>query len=473
MLVRLILCIDDESLLSRLKQAFADTDLLLECHGQHQSAWQKAIRSCADVIVISKSLIPQPEDVSVALLNELPERPTTVILQDDGDSEVQARLVAIGADTILDTNISLRSMVEAIQAVLASRRQYAETTTQSARQDFRPSTTDFGSTSDSMRVFMREVRRVALSEAPLLLMGETGVGKEHLARAIHLESPRSGAEFVAINTAALPDQLLESELFGHTEGAFTGATRARRGAFEVAHHGTLFLDEIGDMPFHLQAKLLRSLQDYEVKPLGSEQPIWVDVRVIAATSSDLEEAVRRKAFRQDLFYRLNVVPLTIPPLRDRAEDIPALAEKFLERWRFRSGQDAESLSPEVLEALCRYDWPGNVRELFNVLERALLLREDDRIEPGNLPQVLWGNGSSAGRPSVGPTDNTHWNKPLSHVLAETVEDTERRYLESVLHKSRGRVGKAAEAAGISPRNMYVKMKKYGIDKRDFKLQGER
>ena len=468
MLVRLTFCIDDESLLDRLRQAFVDTDLLLECHGHHKSAWQKAIRSCADVIVISKSLIPQPVDVSVALLNELPEHPTTVILHGDVDSEAQARLVAIGADTVLDTSISSRSMVEAIRAVLESRRQYAENTMQSARQDFRPSTADFGSTSDAMRVFMREVRRVASSGAPLLLMGETGVGKEHLARAIHLESPRSGAEFVAINTAALPDQLLESELFGHTEGAFTGATRARRGAFELAHHGTLFLDEIGDMPIHLQAKLLRSLQDYEVKPLGSEQPIWVDVRVIAATSSDLEEEVRRKAFRRDLFYRLNVVPLTIPPLRERVEDIPTLAEKFLERWRFRSGQDVESLSPDVIEALCRYEWPGNVRELFNVLERALLLRENDRIELSDLPQVFGENGVTATRPGILPTGHANWNRPLSQVLAETVDDTERRYLEEVLRKSRGRVGKAAEAAEISPRSMYVKMKKYGIDKREFK-----
>ena len=468
MLFRLVLCIDDPPLLDRLRRAFASTDVLLECHGQAQTAWQKAIRSCADVIVISKSLIPPPDEVSVGLLNELPEHPTTVVLQDDKDVEVQAHLVAIGVDAVLDTGISSRSMVEAIQAVLDSRRQYAESATQVERQEFRPSTADFGSTSDAMRLFMREVRRVGSSGAPLLLMGETGVGKEHLARAIHLESPRSGAEFVAINTAALPEQLLESELFGHTEGAFTGATRARRGAFELAHHGTLFLDEIGDMPIHLQVKLLRSLQDYEVKPLGSEQPIWVDVRVIAATSSDLEEEVRNKTFRQDLFYRLNVIPLTIPPLRERAEDIPALAEKFLERWRFRSGQDIESLSSDVLESLCCYSWPGNVRELFNVLERALLLRENDRIELSNLPQLLRGNESTATRPSIKPASHADWNRPLSQVLQETVEDTERRYLETVLHKSRGRVGKAAETSGISPRSMYVKMRKYGIDKRDFK-----
>jgi DNA-binding NtrC family response regulator len=464
MLVRLILCIDQESLLAPLKQAFEDADVQLECHSRRKSAWQKAIRSCADVVVISKSLIPEPDEVSIALLNELPEHPTTVILQDAGDSESQAKLVAMGADTVLDTRISPRSMIEAIRAVLESRKHYAETTMRVARPDFRPSTADFGSASDVMRVFMREVRRVASSGAPLLLMGETGVGKEYLARAIHLESPRAGAEFVAINTAALPDQLLESELFGHTEGAFTGATRARRGAFELAHHGTLFLDEIGDLPIHLQAKLLRSLQDYEVRPLGSEQPIWVDVRVIAATSSDLEDEVRKKAFRQDLFYRLNVVPLTIPPLRERVEDIPTYAERFLERWRFRSGQEVESLSPEVLESLCRYDWPGNVRELFNVLERAILLRENDRIELSDLPQVFWENGGTP----IKPIDMARRNKPLSQVLAETVEETERRYLESVLHKSRGRVGKAAEAAGISPRSMHAKMRKYGIDKRDFK-----
>lgn len=469
MLIRLALCMDDPVTLNRLKRAFAETDLQLECHGHRQHAWQNAIRSCADVIVISKSLIPHPIDVSIALLNELPEQPTTVVLLNDGgDSEAQARLVAMGADTVLSSHVSLPSLVKALQAVLESRHLFAEKTRHVSRLDFRPSIADFGSTSDIMRLFMREVRRVAASEAPLLLMGETGVGKEHLARAIHAESPRSGTEFVAVNTAALPDQLLESELFGHTEGAFTGATRARRGAFELAHHGTLFLDEIGDMPIHLQAKLLRSLQDYEVKPLGSEQPIWVDVRVIAATSSDLQKQVRTKAFRQDLFYRLNVVPLTIPPLRSRLEDVPTLAEKFLERWRFRSGQEVESLSPEVAEALCRYDWPGNVRELFNVLERALLLRETDAIELRHLPRVHGGTDGFARMSTVTPHEVDYDDKPLRQVLANTIEDTERRYLQSVLRRSRGRVGRAAKTAGISPRSMYVKMKKYGIDKRNFK-----
>jgi DNA-binding NtrC family response regulator len=165
---------------------------------------------------------------------------------------------------------------------------------------------------------------------------------------------------------------------------------------------------------------------------------------------------------------LNVVPLTIPPLRERVEDIPTLAEKFLERWRFRSGQDVESLSPQVLETLCRYNWPGNVRELFNVLERALLLRENDCIELNDLPQVFCGEEATAVRPSGEPTDDAYWNKPLRQVLEETVEGTERRYLESALQRSQGRVGMAAKAAGISPRSMYVKMKKYGLEKRDFK-----
>ena len=468
MLIRLLLCIDAPSLLSHLKRAFVDADILLECHGHPQSAWQHAIRSCADVIVISGSLIPHPDEVGIGLLNELPERPTTVILRGNVDSEAQAQLVAFGADAVLDTGISRRRMVEAIQAVLESRKQYVENAVQSGKQDFRPSTTDFVSASHVMRVFMREVRRVTSSGAPLLLLGETGVGKEHLARAIHLESPRSAAEFVAINAAAVPDQLLESELFGHAEGAFTGATRARRGAFELAHHGTLFLDEIGDMPIHLQAKLLRALQDYEVKPLGDERPIWVDVRVIAATSVDLAEAVRTKNFRGDLFYRLNVVPLTIPPLRERVEDIPMLAERFIERWRFRTGQEVESLAPNIVEVLCGYDWPGNVRELFNVLERALLLRRENRIQVSNLPETLWKAGRSLERAEAASINELHVTKPLSQVLAETIEQTERRYLESVLGMSDGRVGKAAKAAGISPRSMYIKMKKYGFDKRQFR-----
>ena len=260
-----------------------------------------------------------------------------------------------------------------------------------------------------MYLFMKEVTQVAPSNVPLLILGETGVGKEHLARAIHSASPRSGGPFITINTAAIPEQLLESELFGHTQGAYTGATRSRRGAFELAHHGTIFLDEIGDLPQPLQIKLLRTLQDYEVRSLGSETSIWVDVRVIAATNRDLEEEVQQGNFRKDLFFRLSVIPLTIPPLRERKEDIPAIIDRILESRRQRFGYAPNSVSDEARQALLRYDWPGNIRELINVLERAIILCDvvDDEITPQNLPQVF---RAKQGAPSsgLGVTDRDDW-----------------------------------------------------------------
>ncbi|HOO78465.1 MAG TPA: sigma-54 dependent transcriptional regulator [bacterium] len=468
MLIRLSLCISEKELQDKLRNSLAESDVMLESFGHHRSPWQKVIRSCADIIVISESLLPQPLEMGIAMLNELPENPTTIIIHDDSSSEGQARLVAAGADLAIYSGVSLPNISNAIQSVIESRVQYAIKTTGSANREFRPKLSDFSSNSDTMRVFMQEVTQFIPSNAPLLLLGETGVGKEHLARAIHSESPRSGGPFVTVNTAALPEQLLESELFGHTQGAFTGAARSRRGAFELAHHGTIFLDEIGEMPLHLQAKLLRTLQDYEVKPLGSEKPIWVDVRVIAASNRDLEEEINQNNFRKDLFYRLSVISLTIPPLRQRREDIPGIAQNFLERQQLQHGYEVEAISEEAMEALCRYDWPGNVRELFNVLERAILLCEGIEITIADLPQIF---RSATLLEPLFPygTDTSSWSgKTLNRVLNETQGLVEQAYLESVLRETKGRLGAAAQRAGISSRSLYNKMKKLGLRKERYR-----
>jgi transcriptional regulator with PAS, ATPase and Fis domain len=214
------------------------------------------------------------------------------------------------------------------------------------------------------------------------------VGKERLARAIHAESRRSKGPFVAVNCAALSESLLESEPFGHEEGAFTGATRSHRGCFEIAHKGVIFLDEIGELPNHLQVKLLRALQDREITRVGSEQSFQVDVRMMAATNRDPREEVKTKRLREDLYYRLNVVTLTIPPLRQRSEDIPDIVASYLPWLRPRVGRDVTSIAPEALEALAHYSWPGNVRELINVIERAMLLCEGEQIRLADLPDTI-------------------------------------------------------------------------------------
>jgi transcriptional regulator with PAS, ATPase and Fis domain len=334
----------------------------------------------------------------------------------------------------------------------------------------KPSISDFVSNSEQMQMFMEEVRQVVSSNATLLILGETGVGKEHLAKSIHAESPRSNGPFITVNTAALPEQLLESELFGHEQGAFTGAIRSRRGAFELAHNGTIFLDEIGDMPLHLQTKLLRVLQDYEVVPVGSEEPVFVDVRVIAATNRDLEIDIETGTFRRDLFYRLSVVTLTIPPLRERKEDIPALISNFIKHFRNKIGRDVTEISGKAVDVMTRYNWPGNVRELMNVIERAMLLSQTDRITSKNLPANISRPVMSENNYSESEIFNiSSWeNKTLPEVTSEVLAQVELLYLDNLLKRVGGRVGKASEIAGIHPRGLYNKMKELGLKKEKYK-----
>jgi DNA-binding NtrC family response regulator len=322
-----------------------------------------------------------------------------------------------------------------------------------------------------MQVFLYETQQFVKSDSSILLLGETGVGKEHLSKAIHAESNRASGPFIPINMAAIPEQLMESELFGHERGAFTGAVRSRRGAFEMAHQGTLFLDEIGDMSMSMQSKLLRVLQDLEFRPVGSEKSVWVDVRIIAATNKNLKEAIEQGGFRQDLYYRLSVVSLTLPPLRKRKEDIPSLANHFLGMLTKKTGKNITRFSKEAMSALCRYRWPGNIRELMNVIERAVLLCRLDIISIQDFPQSFAGDT----QPLLNSDKNNlmltaDWeNKSLSEVKNEIIDQIEKEYLQKVLIKTKGRVGQAAQIAGIHPRGLYGKMKRYGIDKSKYKL----
>jgi two-component system response regulator AtoC len=470
MLIRMALAVTDKSLQKQLAEKLSSSDVRVESFGQLRSAWQKVVRSGCDVIVISDDLIVGPADNGIATLNELPENPTTVIIHGSDSAEENAQLAAAGADVVLYAGVSKKSMAEAIETTLESRRQYILRKRFDRRGLTDPKIADFVSESQAMQIFMDEVLQVIPSDSPILLMGETGVGKEHLAKAIHAESPRSGGPFISVNMAAMPEQLLESELFGHEQGAFTGAIRYRRGAFELAHLGTIFLDEIGEMPLHLQSKLLRVLQDYEVKPIGGENTIGLDVRVIAATNQDLEKEIAQGNFRQDLYYRLSVLMLTIPPLRNRKEDIPGMVRRFMAYFRYKIGREVNGFSDQALESLCNYTWPGNVRELMNVIERAILLSKTDEIGVDVLPNVF--NGDNSGREAIFPglkSDAMQWlNKTLPEVQKEVMGQVERLYLEMALKKTRGRIDRTARIAGIHPRGLYNKLKQLGLHKQDFK-----
>jgi len=290
---------------------------------------------------------------------------------------------------------------------------------------------------------------VAPTDSTVLLSGESGSGKEVVARYIHALSERSDAPFYSLNCGALPESLLEAELFGHIKGSFTGAVKDREGLFVAASGGTFFLDEIAEMSPATQVKLLRSLQEREVVPVGSTEPIPVDVRIIAATNRDLEEAIRRGDFRSDLYYRLNVIALHLPPLRERRDDLPLLAECFMERLRPADSPEL-TLSDEALEVLVRYDWPGNVRELENALERAVVIAPDRSITPDDLPD----------RVREAPTPRLAEQESPPNPTMEVIE---RAYIQWVLKSEGGNKTRAAEVLGIDPSTLYRKLNRYGLD----------
>lgn len=311
----------------------------------------------------------------------------------------------------------------------------------------------------AMGRLIRTLENVAATDATVLLLGETGTGKELVARAIHYASRRRKNDFIAIDCSAVSGTLLESELFGHEKGAFTGADQRRIGCFELAHESTLFLDEIANLPYEPQSVLLRVLQEREFRRLGGKDLIRVDVRVIAASNVDLQEAVRRKAFRDDLFYRLNVVSVTIPPLRERAEDIPLLALHFLDASARRYGREPVQLTPEAMGRLLAHTWPGNVRELENLMERCVVLCPGREIQAADLN--LPGASARSPRPEL-PVGPYHESK------TQLFEEFDRSYLNRLLSQTAGRLGEAARLSGLNEKTLYEKLHQYAIRREDFR-----
>ena len=303
---------------------------------------------------------------------------------------------------------------------------------------------DLVSKSPAMQKVFELSRVAAPSSSTILVLGESGTGKEVLSRAIHAESPRSAGPFVAVNCAALTESLLESELFGHEKGSFTGAVARRKGKFEAADGGTLLLDEVGDVSPKLQLELLRVLEERKFHRVGGNEPIQVDVRIIAATNRDLKKLVADGRFREDLFYRLNVIPITLPPLRERREDIPLLVERFVEGLAVELQKPLDGVTPEAMAALMAYPWPGNVRELRNVLERGAVVARGRRVDA---PDLGLPSNADASAPAVQPG---------------TLEDVERHYIEDVLSQTAGNVTQAARILAIDRVTLYKKIRKYGL-----------
>ena len=309
------------------------------------------------------------------------------------------------------------------------------------------------------------VSKVADSDVSILLLGESGTGKELIARAVHANSGRSSLPFVCINCAAIPEHLLEAELFGHERGAFTGAVRSRRGKFETADRGTIFLDEIADMSPSLQAKLLRVLQDGRFEPLGSNEVREVDVRVIAATNRDLERLVAEGTFREDLYYRLNVVEVRLPPLRERKEDVPLLVDHLLHQLRAKTGKSIESVDDAALRALVAYDYPGNVRELENIVKRAAVLAKGPTIIVADLPEKM--RSSAGAGPGAPPANRSELRRAREEARKVAVAEVERSFAMEAMRRNKGNVARAAAAVGMDRRQFYRLLNKHGISKSMF------
>jgi DNA-binding NtrC family response regulator len=364
-----------------------------------------------------------------------------------GNVETAVEAMKAGAADYLTKPLHLEELRHKIETIRERHRLYVENRELREALESRHRIEGIIGESGQMLEVISLIRRVAPSEATVLIRGESGTGKELIAKAIHYASPRASAALVRVNCAALPENLLESELFGHEKGSFTGAVATRKGRFELADGGTLFLDEIGDLPPHLQAKLLRVLQEREFERVGSSQSLKVNVRVLSATHRDLETLMKSGHFREDLYYRLNVVTIVLPPLRERRQDLPALMDHFLRFFAQKNGKTVRGFTREARQALLQYDYPGNVRELENLIERAVVLTRDDVIGRSDLPLTLE-------EPETVGEREPH--------LTAAVEGLERRMIRDALTRASGIQTRAAELLGITERALRYKLKKYGL-----------
>ncbi len=468
-----ILCVLEPGLLGvELKRRLEPSQVAL---ATEESEIRKSLRlHGAELVVASTDLLASPIENWIREIRDLPDVPDVVLIHREEDPKFRAAMVRAGCMAVLAPELPVDDLVETLQALIQRRINQVRRVVHATSPLGRSRLQDFVSHSPAMHEFLAVARRVVDTDSSLLLLGETGTGKERLARALHEEGRRCDGPFVAVNCGAIPETLLESELFGHEKGAFTGASQARKGYFEQAEGGTLFLDEIGEIPLHLQVKLLRVLEDRRVQRLGAETSFALDCRMVAATNRDLEREVEAGRFRRDLYYRLAVVTLTIPALRQRSEDVQALFESYVEHFRIALNRPIYGVRAPAIEALVRYPWPGNVRELINVVERAVLLSRGPEIRLTDLPRAISslapaGSGSEGiGAPPTSESPPPWVDLPLREARREVLEGFERAYLSHQLRIARGRIGETARRVGISERSLYDLMRRYRLWKEDFR-----
>ena len=409
-------------------------------------------------LILSDVVMPGRD--GIALLEDLKNIGVTspaVMMSGQASIEMAVRATRLGAVDFLEKPISTEKLLLTVENAVRLARLEQE----NRELRHRLGRHQIVWASPAMREVMAQVEQVAASETRVCIRGETGTGKELIARTLHEKSPRQGASFVSLNCAAVPAELMESELFGHEKGSFTGAAARHIGKFEQAHRGTLFLDEIGDMPMAMQAKLLRVLEEGEIERVGGTGPFNVNVRVVVATHRNLEEQVRQGTFREDLYHRIFVFPIVLPPLRGRREDIRVLAEHFARQLAEQSNWKPKQFSPEAIAAVEAYAWPGNVRELRNVVERVLLYASGDVVEAATVARALPQPGNAAVSLAAG-SDSTALN---AGTLAERVESFERQTLLAELKRNRHHMTNTAKSLGLERSHLYKKCQQLGIDLR--------
>ena len=384
-----------------------------------------------------------------------PEVPV-VVISGHGSIETAVKAVRMGAQDFVEKPLALEKTLLVVKNALRQRKLEAENRALKEQVEHR---WVMVGESPAIHALRADISQAAPSNGRVLIFGENGTGKELVARNIHHQSLRASGPFVEVNCAAIPEELIESELFGHTRGAFTGALTAKKGKFELADGGTLFLDEVGDMTLKTQAKVLRVLQEQKVEPVGGTVTVTVDVRVIAATNKNLEEEIRKGTFREDLFFRLNVIPFRVPPLRERREDVPLLARHFIAELSAEYGKRPKEVSREALDVLVAQPWPGNVRELRNIIERLVIMTPGDRIEARHLPPSVLGGALPSAEPATASP-----SAALSEFasLAAAREDFEKRYIWKKYQECGGNMSRTSEALQVERSNLYRKMKGYGL-----------
>jgi two-component system response regulator HydG len=449
-----LLIVDDEQAnLESLERIFSREGLRILCASTGQAAVE-ALRAQPVDVVLTDLMMPgmSGQELLRAVRAVSPDA-EVVLMTAYGTVEAAVLAMKDGAYDFLTKPLKRHAVLKSVAQALEKRRLVQENKQLKAR--LAGAEQPIVGQSPSLRATLDVIRQAAPSSATVLLLGESGTGKEMFARALHEHSPRAQQPFVPINCAAIPETILESELFGYERGAFTGAVQRKEGRIERANQGTLFLDEIGELTPAVQVKLLRFLQEGEIERLGGSGTVKVDCRVVAATNQDLSARVREQKFREDLFYRLNVIQVVLPPLRDRVEDVPLLADHFIARYSQKNGKPIRGLTPEALTAMENYPWPGNVRELEHAMERAVVLSRGNEIDLADLPDSVR-SGGSPGRAGLAAAVE---GRTLTVPLGTTMEEIELRVIRETLRQTKGDKNLAAQLLGIAARTIYRKLEK--------------